>query len=305
VTEPHQTLARGAVRTVRLPEGGTLVVRLVEARDVDAIASLYAHLDAEAAYRRFFSGYRPDHEFFDHLVAVGARGGAGLVAEVDAGPEGPRVVGEASYERLANGNGELAITVDGTWRGWLGPYLLDALLEVAAGRGVPNLEADVLLTNGPMLALLRSRGYAALPTSDWSVVRAVIGAATRRPTWPAARTGLRVLVEGAGGHWPGAEAATAAGIEVLGCSGPATPGARCPALAGEPCPLATGSDVIVLAHPADSEEWRALRDAHPAVHPGVPVCVELPGAGGGADVVTLVQRLAREPRGGGPGDAAP
>jgi hypothetical protein len=157
-----------------------------------------------------------------------------------------------------------------------------------------------------MLALLRGRGYATLPTDDWSVVRAVIGAATRRPTWPAGRTGLRVLVEGAGGHWPGAEAAAAAGVEVLGCSGPGTPGARCPALAGEPCPLAQGSDLIVLAHPADTDAWRALRTAHPTVRPGVPICVELPPAGGeaqagevpvaggdGAEVVALVQRLAR------------
>jgi RimJ/RimL family protein N-acetyltransferase len=307
VTQPDETVAPEPVRITRLPEGGSLVIRPIEHEDLDVVAELYAGLDEEAAYRRFFSGFHPDHEFFEHLVSVDERGGAGLVAVVEGDPDGERLVGEASYEPLANGNGELAITVDGSWRGWLGPYLLDALLEVAAAHGVPNLEADVLLTNGPMLALLRARGYAAVPTDDWSVVRAVIGAATRRAGWPAAKTGLRVLVEGAGGHWRGAEDAAAAGVEVLGCTGPAAGGPTCPAIAGKPCPLAAGADVIVVSHPADTEEWRTLRDAHPTLHPGVPICVELPHTGGearadetpiepdaGADVVAIVQRLARE-----------
>lgn len=300
----------GVVRDVRLPEGGRLVVRLADDQDVEALAALYAELDAEASYRRFFSGFRPPPEFFERMAAVEDRGGAELVAVVhDDEADGGRLVGEAGFELLPNGNGELAITVDGSWRGWLGPYLLDALLEVAASRGVPNLEADVLLTNGPMLALLRSRGYAAVPTKDWSEVRALIGASTARPTWPAEHKGMRVLVEGAGGHWPGADAAAAAGLEVLGCSGPATRGARCPAVAGEPCPLVAGADVVVLAHPADTEEWHALRDAHPSVHPGVPICVELTRASSQvhsgelaiepvaeADVVTIVQRLAATSR---------
>lgn len=307
MTQPDETVAREPVRTTRLPDGGSLVIRPVAPGDVDELARLYAGLDTEAAYRRFFSGFHPDDEFFEHLVSVAERGGAGLVAVVEDGPDGDRMVGEASYEPLANGNGELAITVDGTWRGWLGPYLLDALLEVAAAHGVPNLEADVLLTNGPMLALLRARGYASVPTEDWSVVRAVIGAATRQASWPASRSGLRVLVEGAGGHWRGAEDAAAAGVEVLGCVGPRPGGPPCPAIEGHPCPLAAGADVIVVSRPPDTKEWRALRDAHATLHPGVPICVELPRTGGRArahetpiepgaesDVVAIVQRLARE-----------
>lgn len=266
-------------RAVALPEGGTLLVRAVRPDDITALEELYERLDPEAAYRRFFSGFRPHHDFFEHLVAVAERGGAGLVAEVVDGGDGARLVGEAGYEPLDDGNGELAITVDRTWRGWLGPYLLDALLEVAAAAGVPNLEADVLLTNGPMLALLRARGYAAVPSDDWSVVRAVVGAAHRRPSWTEPHDHLRVLVEGAGGHWPGAAAAQAAGAEVLGCPGPTSSGAPCPVLAGEPCPLVAGADAVVMAHPDGSERWEALRVAHRSVHPDVPVCVQSPRPG--------------------------
>ena len=57
----------------------------------------------------------------------------------------PQVAGLAGYALLANGNGELGITTAAAWRGWLGPYLLDLLVEVAHAEGVPNIEADVRL----------------------------------------------------------------------------------------------------------------------------------------------------------------
>ena len=39
------------------------------------------------------------------------------------------LVGEAGYTLLSDGDGELAITVDPEWRGWLGSWLLDALVD--------------------------------------------------------------------------------------------------------------------------------------------------------------------------------
>lgn len=324
-----------ALRREHLTGDRVLTVRPVDARDVGGLARLYAGLDDESRYRRFFSLHRPDRAFFERLAAVDDRGGAGIVAIVTGHHGGRgRIVGEAGYELLDNGDGELAITVDGAWRGWLGAYLLDVLTEVAAERGVPNLEAELLLANSSMLALVRGRGFATIPTDDWSAVRAVVstarrreGAARPRPTWPVGAEGdddgrgdghLRVLVEGSGGRWHGQEEAAAAGLELLGCPGPAS-GVACPAVLGEPCPLVTGADVVVVAHPPDDEAWQALRTAHHEVHAGVPVCVELRagtevvpgevevpargGAGGtGADrdraVVRFVERLARRTRAG-------
>lgn len=251
-----------------------LVIRRVEAGDVDGLEELYDRLDDDARYRRFFSGYRPKRPFFERMVTIRDRGGAGLVAAVGAagGPE--QLVAEAGYELLPNGDGELAITVDRSWRGWLGPYLLGSLCDVAASRGVPNLEADVLVTNRPMLALLRARGYAAMPTRDWSSLRGLIGTSTKAPTWPGASGDRRVLVEGAGGHWHATDDAEAAGLQVVCCPGPVGRQPGCPALAGEPCPLAAGADAIVISHPPDDDDWRALRAAHRDLHPGVPVYVE-------------------------------
>ena len=43
-----------------------------------------------------------------------------------------RLVAEAGYALLPDGNGEFALTVAAGWRGWLGPYLLDAIVTAAA-----------------------------------------------------------------------------------------------------------------------------------------------------------------------------
>ena len=326
-------------REVRLPGGGRLTVRAVGPPDVDGLVALYDGLSDDDRYRRFFSGFRPPRAFFERLAAVADRGGYGVVAVVEgarrgaadeggaieagaAGIEPGRIVGEASYELLPNGDGELGITVAADQRGWLGPFLLDALVEAAAARGVPDLEADVLVTNRRMLALLRSRGDASLGSNDWSMVRLLVGTAGHAPAWPGGSgpdrrpDRRRVLVEVPGGRWHAQAEAEAVGLDVVACPGPT--GARrrrCPVLAGRPCPLASAADVVVASNVPDDEDWSRVVSAHDHLHPGVPVCVErrarpagsgagpaVPGAvtvdddRGTHEVVALVDRLASEHR---------
>ena len=233
-------------------------------------------------------------------------GGFGLVAVARAVGVSEKVVAECGYEALPNGNGELGITVAPGWRGWLGPYLLDVLLDAAAARGVPNLEADILVENRPMLAMISARGYATVDHYEQpSIVRVVIGAQDRSPCWPEARDRPRVLIEAPGGRWHGEGAARAAGLEVLVCPGPLRARARCPALIGEVCPLAAGADVIVDAVSLEEEAGRALLASHRRLHRAVPVCVEqppeapeihgvsrIPLGAGETVVVGLLQRFA-------------
>jgi len=271
-----------APRQVGLPHGRTLEIRPITPADVDGLAALYEDLDDEDRHRRFFTSYRPGREFLERVAGSADSGGFGLVAVV-AAEGGDRIVAEADYTLLPDGDGELAVTVAGGWRGWLGPYLLDALLEAASARGVPNLQADILVTNQPMLALVRSRGYATMEHPDWTVVRVLIGTGTRTPTWPGPHDRPRVLVEVPGGHWHAEEAARAAGLQVLMCSGPGASQTRCPALAGEPCPLAAGADVIVVSRPPGDERWQELVRAHPHLHAGVPICLEVPVGSAGTE----------------------
>jgi acetyltransferase len=277
-TSPDDVTTPGA-RTAVLPKGARLVVRPVSRHDVEGLAALYAGLDDESRYRRFFSMYRPDRTFFERLAHIEERGGGGVVAVVIDHPDRDgRVVAEASYEPLENGDGELAIVVDSRWRGWLGPYLLDALLERAASRGVPNLEADVLASNRPMLGLISRRGNVRLPTGDWTYVRAMFSTDGAMPSWPGPHDRLRLLVEGSGTQWHAGEAAREAGISVLTCAGPAR-NPRCPLLSGGACPLVDGADVVVITHPTRDQAWAELRARHIA-RGTPPVCVETGSAAG-------------------------
>jgi hypothetical protein len=125
-----------------------------------------------------------------------------------------------------------------------------------------------------MLALARSRGYATMDHEDWSIVRVVMGAASREPGWPGPADRPRLLVEAPGGRWQGEDEARAAGLQVVVCPGPTARRRPCPALAGERCPLAAGADAILVARPPADGPWAELPEAHLAVHPGVPVCLQ-------------------------------
>jgi hypothetical protein len=300
-TECERPPETGRARRSRRPRDSRATVA-----DVDGLRELYEGLDDDDRYTRFFSLYRPDRAFYERMASAGERGGCELVAVVASADEHEgRIIGEAGYTLLPNGDGELAITIGKAWRGWLGPYLLDALVAEAARRNVTNLEAEILLANRPMLALARSRGYVTKEHTDWSMVHVVIGTAERSPRWPTSDDRPRVLVETPGGRWHAAADARAANLEVLVCPGP-DENRRCPVLAGRACPLARDADVIVVAPPAENERWDTVLDAHARLHAGVPICVELPSGvdaplpesavraprGGTHAVVALVQRLA-------------
>ena len=304
-------VAEAGPRRVRVGDG-ELLVRSIEAADVPGLAALYEGLDPDDRYRRFFSAYHPPSAFFERLTTVAERSGVGLVAVwVPGGGSTEEIVADAEYEMLPNGDGELAITVAASWRGWLGPWLLDALLDAARARGVPNLEADVLATNGPMLALARARGCVSLDRGDWSVVRVLIGATTRVPTWPGGDREPRLLIEGIGCGWRAEHAVRRPGLRVIACPGPAARRMRCPAMAGRPCPLAADANLIVVCLPLDAEKRDELLAAHSILHPGVVVCVDsdasdrrpgvvvLPRTK--PEVVAVVRALARR---GSPGASA-
>ena len=280
-------------RKIPLPDGRTMTVRPVMEDDLAGLRHLYDGLSIDDLHTRFFSAYHPSEKFLSGLIHAEADGGFRLVALVD-----DELVGEIGYARLPDGDAEFGIAVAAGWRGWLGPYLLDALVAEAADRGVPNLEAEILLENRRMLALVHHRGYATLDHDGWTSARVLIGAAAGRvPTWPGTRAGPRVLVEVPGGRWHAEGAARAAGLQVIACPGPqGQPPDHCPVLRGERCPLASRADAIVVALPADDKRTEAIIAGHRDLHPDVPLCVDRrDGASTLADVLRhLVTAKAAE-----------
>ncbi len=160
--------------TISLSDGRTLTVRPIAEADVDGLDELFEGLSDEDRYYRFFGLSHPGRKFLEQMARAEAEGGYRLVAVLSGRED--RLIAEAGYAILPYGNGEFALTVAAGWRGWLGPYLLDAIVAAAAARGVPNLEADILVTNVRMLALVSHRGYRRLSRSA-SELRAAIAAA--------------------------------------------------------------------------------------------------------------------------------
>lgn len=169
--------ADGVLGTVSLPGGRTLTVRTVTAADVDGLNALFEGLSDEDRYYRFFGMSHPGRRFLEQMTRAGQEGGYRLVAVLSGRED--RLVAEGGYARLPDGNAEFALTIAAGWRGWLGPYLLDALVAAATARGVPNLQADILVGNVRMLALVAQRGYVTLERQG-PQVRVAIDAAQPR-----------------------------------------------------------------------------------------------------------------------------
>jgi hypothetical protein len=180
---PGAHVAGSVLATIGLSGGRTLVVRTITLADIDGLEALFNGLSDEDRYFRFFSFSHPGRTFLERMTRAEDEGGYRLVTVVSGKED--TLVAEAGYELLPDGNGEFALTVAAGWRGWLGPYLLDALVATAAARGVPNLQADILVDNARMLALVADRGYVVL-RHEVSEVRIAIDAAQPRP---AARAG--------------------------------------------------------------------------------------------------------------------
>lgn len=168
----------GVLDTVSLRDGRALTVRTVTEADVEGLDALFEGLCDDDRYYRFFGLSHPGRKFVEQMARAADEGGYRLVAVVSGAAD--KLVAEAGYAILPDGNGEFALTVAAGWRGWLGPYLLDALVAAAAARGVPNLEADILVSNVQMLSLVSTRGYVTLDRYA-SQVRVAIDAAQTLP----------------------------------------------------------------------------------------------------------------------------
>jgi acetate---CoA ligase (ADP-forming) len=176
--EPGSDATGGVLDTVSLSGGRTLTVRTVTKADVEGLDALFEGLSDEDRYYRFFGLSHPARTFVEQMTRAEDEGGYRLVAVV-SGLEN-KLVAEAGYAILPDGNGEFVLTVAVGWRGWLGPFLLDAIVTAAAARGVPNLQADILTGNIRMMTLVSRRGYAILHR-EASELRVAIDAAQPRP----------------------------------------------------------------------------------------------------------------------------
>lgn len=230
--------------------------------DVPSILDLYRGLSAESLMLRF-SG--PVTDALLRSAAAIDPSTDHVVVAVDGG----RVCGEARLRREVDATHEVALTVaDDTQGRGVGAALLERLRADAVELGVVTLRASVRLDNRPMLALLRRVGGALVRATDGEVVFD-LAADGQMPTWPAATTARRVLVEAPGSReHPVTTALREAGQAVRQCSGPGR-GRRdpCPLLAAGHCRLADEADVIICLLPQTDPAGVQVAAAHATDRP--------------------------------------
>ncbi|MBW9141591.1 MAG: GNAT family N-acetyltransferase [Candidatus Aramenus sp.] len=124
-------------------------IRKAREEDWRKIYELYASLDEEDLYLRFFHFYRMSEEEAKELAK--GKDHVTFLAEVDG-----KVVGEAT---LYN-NGEFSLVVDRGYRGrGIGTLLVRRIIEEARAMGIKSVKFYTLSENYPMVALAKKLGF--------------------------------------------------------------------------------------------------------------------------------------------------
>jgi GNAT superfamily N-acetyltransferase len=143
------------VDEAELHDGERILIRPIGPADGQQLAALHARLTPDSIYRRYF-GVKPrlSPAEIGRFTSVEEKWRFALVGVRSSGP----LVGVARYEGSAGSTGaEIALVVDDALHHQgLGTLLLRRLIDVALVNGMTSLDAIVLTSNQPMLALLRT-----------------------------------------------------------------------------------------------------------------------------------------------------
>jgi acyl-CoA hydrolase/GNAT superfamily N-acetyltransferase len=135
-----------------------LVIRPARITDERALQDLMYGLSSESCYRRFL-GLKKEHshEEMQRLVDLDSEHNMALVA---CPPGTDEVVGVVHYVvDPATRLGDVAFVVRDDWQGrGVGTVLMRRILEAARARGIPGFQADVLVTNKPMMDVFHESG---------------------------------------------------------------------------------------------------------------------------------------------------
>ncbi len=153
---------RRRVRTERVFKGDLKArIRAIKSTDESMIRDLFYHLSERAVYFRYFSPRKSmPHANLTEYVNLPEDQGLSLVVLV--GPrEDRKIIAEARYLLDETGElGDVAFMVEGAYQGrGIGSFLLEYLTEIAIEQGVKGFQADVLVSNQPMLKVFEKTPY--------------------------------------------------------------------------------------------------------------------------------------------------
>jgi acetyltransferase len=160
----------------RLDDGTEVTVRALAPEDEPLIIALHAGHSPHTIRMRFFSMVKTlSRDSLIRLCHLDYDREMALLAVRQHG-EQPQALGVSRYYlHPETGVAEFAVVVGDPWQGQgLGWHLMQRLIDVARQRGVKRLVGAVLRENAPMLQMVEQLGFTVRPTSEQSVVEAVL-----------------------------------------------------------------------------------------------------------------------------------
>ncbi|MCF8061269.1 MAG: GNAT family N-acetyltransferase, partial [Deltaproteobacteria bacterium] len=151
-------------RSLTTSGGVPVFIRPIKPEDAHLLEGLFQTLSRESVYYRFFSPLKQiPRKMLARFTQIDYDRDIALVA-LDRREPGGKMLGVARLMGDPDGRtAELAVTVGDPWHGkGIGAALMEALLEIAAARGMERLWGIVLPENTQMIALARKAGFRAV-----------------------------------------------------------------------------------------------------------------------------------------------
>ncbi|WP_213958211.1 GNAT family protein [Variovorax sp. dw_954] len=160
---------------ITLRDGRPALIRVMHPGDKERLQTAFAKLDPQSIYTRFFAmrSELPERAF-ERIAAIDFVNLAGLVVTIGSDAD-ETVIGSASYVGHTDSDGakvaEVAFTIEEDFQGQgLASQLLAALVTLARRHGLMRLEAEVLGSNAPMLAVFQRSGLPLRRRRDGGVI---------------------------------------------------------------------------------------------------------------------------------------
>lgn len=158
------------IRAATLKNGESVQLRPIRPEDASSIITLVKEMSPESRYFRFMHAV---NELSPQMVAQFTKLDYDRQMALVATDKNDNIIGVSQYVMSSDRqNGEFAISISEQSKGLgLASALMRLLLEHAKAQDLLSLQGDVLLSNGPMQALMKSLGFTTIKSAEYPEVR--------------------------------------------------------------------------------------------------------------------------------------
>ena len=175
VTKPYEHLAIHPypwhwIRHTELKNGSSVQLRPIRPEDAASIITLVKEMSPESRYFRFMHAI---NELSPQMVAQFTKLDYDRQMALVATDNDDDIIGVSQYVMSSDRQiGEFAISISEQCKGQgLASSLMRLLLEHAKTQGLKSLQGDVLRSNTPMQALMRSLGFSTIKNAEYPEVQ--------------------------------------------------------------------------------------------------------------------------------------